>query len=346
VRVTWPEPIRITERARRWLAPMIALAAALALPLAAHARPARPPASAPRACGVLEAFGGTAQLLDSSRNLLLQTSPGAMIPCGSWLSVDQGWARVQHRDGHRIAVGSDTFVQFRDQGETAVLFKGQIHVDAADGGPAFQALTANARARLARGRAILVFSPYDEESQLIAVAGQASLENRFQPARRITVRAGEATSLNFKVLRVVPSTPRIVALSSLRQKLADLHLTERELVQAMESARERAERRLVVAAPSAARPLEEGGHAVIAPRRAPAGDYRRHLPAPDDAKARGRWLSHLTGGAGAEPLLHPGRARAKPRIVDPLADEHRRRERDEAAEKRRLMEALSRIESD
>ena len=83
-------------------------------------------------------------------------------------------------------------------------------------------ITPNARARLERASAIVIYSAGDEESQLITLEDEASLENRFEPSRKMTVKQGEASSLNFTLLRVVPSAPRAIAQASLRPHLVAL----------------------------------------------------------------------------------------------------------------------------
>ncbi len=255
-------------------------------------------------CAVLLKYGGQVQILDASRRVLLDTEPRAKIACGSWFSVASGWALIKHRDGHYLHLGSETFAQFTDTGEKAessgdhlVLYKGQIHADLGDGAMEFRVLTANARSRQSgSGRAIVAYSEYDEETYLISISGKASLENRFQGKRKVQVKAGEATALNSKAMRVVPSTPRAIASSVLRNRLADLHVSENDARSALEAAHGRGNRKL-------ASTLESSEPVQQAPSKS---EYARHPPSPADEKLKGRWVNRIVSGApGAHDLLFP-----------------------------------------
>src|SRR5690606_17389117 len=97
------------------------------------------------------------------------------------------------------------------------------------GGHPLRVLTANGRVRIEHGQAVVTYSGADEETQVISLRNSATLENRFADSRRITVKEGEATSLNFRVKRVVPETPAAVSVSAIKALLADFPLDEREV---------------------------------------------------------------------------------------------------------------------
>jgi hypothetical protein len=200
-------------------------------------------------CAVLEAFTGDVELLDASRTHLLKVEPKAGIPCGGWVSVMKGWARIKHRDGFRLSLGENSFVQApepnfdgRFSGDQFILFKGEVHAEASKGDGELRVVTANARSRVKSGSAIVVFSQSEEETQLIALQGRAAIENRFETSRSVAVKAGEASSLNFRQLRVVPTTPRAVAVAALRPKFNNLHVRDGDRRDGAEAALERQDR--------------------------------------------------------------------------------------------------------
>jgi hypothetical protein len=215
----------------------------------AHAREAESDVAAPVPCAMIAEVDGQVDVLDASRTHLLDSSKKASIPCGSWISVGKGSVQLKHRDGFRVHAGAGTFVQLPEpnvdghfSGDQAILFRGQVFAQAGGGSQQLRVLTANSRARVQRGSAIVIYSQDDEETQLIALDHGSSLENRFQTSRKVDAQAGEATSLNFKQLRVVPSTPRAVALAALRPKFDDLRVPERDRQMALRTARSRQDR--------------------------------------------------------------------------------------------------------
>jgi hypothetical protein len=237
------------ERTRKTSKALL-LAGLLGVSAAAHAREAATPLSSDVPCSVLEKFGGQVQVLDPARTQLIDATAETGIPCSGWVSIGRGWARIRHRDGYRFYAGSGTFIQIPEGGsdpdapfDQVILFRGQLYGQAGEGSRELRVLTANARARIRRGTSVVIYNQEDQETQLVALEYSSTLENRFQDSRRIKVNAGEATSLDFRALRVVPTTPRAVAISSLRQKLADLHVGERDKKSAVRAAQKRQDRK-------------------------------------------------------------------------------------------------------
>src|SRR5690606_3583434 len=100
-----------------------------------------------------------------------------------WLSVEDGWAQLVHRDGYRINVGGDSFVQVTDDyledgkpaGDHLTLYRGQVYAQAerGTGTGELRVVTPHARARIRLGRAIVVFSRSEEETQLVCLEREA-----------------------------------------------------------------------------------------------------------------------------------------------------------------------------
>lgn len=345
------------------------------------AAPASPkPASV---CAVIEEFGGKVQLLDPNRTAILDTDVRTGIPCGSWISTEDGWFKIIHRDGYRVTAGSNTFLEVIDDGndptaptpakplaqglDQLVLYKGQVKVQAGAGVSSgeLKILTPHARARIKRGRAILIFSKDQEETQLITLDQVASLENRFESSRSVRVKEGEASSLNFKALRVLPSIPQAVSLSGLKQKLMDLRLDDRTRHEVLGVVKQRHDRKF-------ASVLDRGqGHtddllehdrksvAKGSGDRKPSalefqtGEYRRHPPKKDDELAKTLWTRRLVGDqTDGEKILYPDRFYGKASAVnlqvrDPNPEKKVQTAKslrsDEEAEKEKLLRELSSI---
>lgn len=310
---------------------------------------------------MLESFGGRVELLDPARTRLLDSSHGSGIPCGGWVSVGAGWALIRHRDGFRIHLGQETFTQLPDPtaesaqaGDHVVLVKGDAYASAGGGTGELRIVTSNARARVIQGAGLVAYSPENEETQLTAFGRPATLENRFEITRRMTVKSGESSSLHFKALRVVPSTPRVVAIATLRSKLVAMHVGETEQREATSAARARQERKFAAALPKGRKAADASGEPVD-PNRAPASQgedpqaYVRHSASEEDAQLRAQWVRKIVGGSEVgERILFPdkfyGRTQeVKVEVIDPLEKTRVIRTREEAAEKKRLVEELSNL---
>jgi hypothetical protein len=343
---------------------------------AALAHPAKPLTGKEIPCAKLKRVGGRVEILDATRTHVLVTRESAPIGCGSWISVREGWAVIQHRDGQTIHAGPNTFFQIPDNnpdgyfsGDHVVLYQGEIAASSGGGAGEFRVVTANARARVVRGDALVVFSPQDESTQLIALEQSAMLENRFRGDVRITVHQGEATVLDFSRKRVVPSTPAAVALSSLRDKVLELGLSDEEKHHYMELAKARGDRafpKLLVTSPeelraAARKPAStrSRSHETYPATektswRQPASQYLRHdISAEEQELLREKQVSHLVGGnVGGEKALFPNQFYGKPQkaavhVVDADARRGRAAARGKVdPEKAKLIEELSRLGPD
>lgn len=303
----------------------------------AQAREAESAVAAPVPCATIAEVAGQVDVLDPSRTHLLNSAKKAAIQCGSWVSVGKGSVQLKHRDGFRIHAGIGTFMQLPEpntdghfSGDHAVLFTGQMFAQAGGGSLQFRVLTANARARVQGGSAIIVYSQADEETQLIALDHNATLENRFQASRKVQAKAGEATALNFKQLRVVPATPRAVALAALKPKFDDLSMPDRDRQAALRIARTRQNRVFATELVKEVNPerepaskkSEDPGQEVRA--QLEAAKKQRHFPPspqnyssrPSDEQVqriRKAWTNRLVAGeSGADKFISPQVAAAKP----------------------------------
>ncbi len=303
-------------------------------------------------CGVIEDFGGKTQVLDASRSNLLDTDVRTPLPCGAWVSTEEGWARIVHRDGYRITIGSNTFVELTgDETGTAdhlVLYRGQVKVRAGAGASTeeLKVSTPHARMRMRRGQAIVLFSQGEQETQVIAIENSATLENRFEAAKRVKIGEGEASSLNFKALRVMPSLPQAIASATVRQKLIDLRLDDRAKGEAMLAVRQRQSRKF-------ASWLASDGENGVAPTRKPAGlafeksEYRRHPPRRGDEVAKDHWTKRLVAGVqDGEKILHPDRFYGRPGEVKLVVEDVAPKDRQVDREKERLLRELSQIRAE
>lgn len=299
-------------------------------------------------CAYVNAFGGEVQIFDESREHRINVTRKARIPCGGWVSVAKGWAEIRHRDGQELRIGSGSFVGFPENnpdghytGDHAVLYRGQVYAHTDGGNREFRVATATARARLSRGTAIMVYSESDEESQLIALENGASLENRYESSKHIRLRAGEASSMNMQLLRVLPSIPRAVSIASLRAKLSDLHIDERASAEAVRAVRDRQERKF-------ASKMDHDD------TRKPASvsNYERHAKREkEDARLHSHWVKKMVAGEKVgETILFPDQFYGRPQKVKVEVDDFgargpasQARHAAEESERKRLLEELSSI---
>jgi len=274
---------------------------------ASNATPARPrPGPAP--CAVLEDFMGRIEILDESRSRMIQPTLHAGVSCGSWLSIEDGWARLKHRDGHRFHIGPQSFVQLPENnadgkfaGDHLVLFRGQIYADSGIGANELRVITANARSRIQQGAAVVLFNEKEEESQVIALENSASLENRFSPTKKMIVKAGESSTLNFKLLRVVPSGARAVSVSHLRPVLSDLRVSGRDQEYAIRNAHRRLNRKFASVFGE-----DSGEDKKQSSAKKGTTSYLRHRSTKMDSRLKKHWVSRMTAGepAGEEILFN------------------------------------------
>lgn len=319
--------------------------------VSAYASTAKPEQKGARVdCAVIEKWDGETELLDPGLEDVLEIRPNAGIPCGGWVSVDSGWAVLRHRDGFRVHASAGTFLKVtdtdsfrgsegtREKVEQWVLYRGQIFAVSTPGAGELRVLTPNARVKMAEGRMIVVYSEREEETQLVALEKESTLENRFETTQRTLARPGEATSLNFRALRISPSVANAITLTSLKKKLAELRVDERERAQAMHKAKERQERKFAVE-------LKQPGRDARSP--ASAADharYDRHPAHSADGRLRSHFVDKVLGGSSEGRKVLKKTARNK--AADPTQELEKRHKQQEEAEKNRLLQELSTIRPD
>jgi len=264
------------------------------------------------ACGEVEAFGGEVQLFDPTRTRVIEVSKKASVPCGGWVSVgpSEGWILVHQRDGYQVNLGTGAFVQFPSAHEggagkdALVVFRGQAYVKSLISGSEIQLITPNARARLGQGTVLFSYQSNESQSQLISLEGRASIENRFAGQRRIQLNPGEASSLDFQSLRVVPSTPQAVSLASVDARLKPLFLDETSRGEALAAIRKRAERKLAARLPippkvSASQAEEQKDVQTLAHKKW-LETYARHSANPENEALKKKLAQRIfVGGVGA-----------------------------------------------
>jgi hypothetical protein len=337
-------------------------------------------------CAILENFGGDVEVLDPSRTRVVSLTKNSGIPCGGWVSTANGWAIIQHRDGHDLRVGANTFLEIPENvnkdSDQVVLYRGEAFATTEGGSGELRVITANARVRLKRGTVLLNFSPDDQDTQLVALDGPASLENRFAPEKKVSVQAGESTSLNFKTQRVVPSFPKAVSVASLKSKLGQFRINEKDMSKYYETAEARAERRLAadlsnlsndsevavehadekVDGSEKPAPTEKAApaeHALAGRRIAseatteqsrPHYDYLRSSSNQEDSsRMKAQWAKKMTAGEDVgERILYPDKYYGKPQqvkviVTDPAEQMNAHKAKVEDSEKQRLIRELSQI---
>lgn len=311
-------------------------------------------------CGVLDSFSGDVQVLDPSRERLISLSLKTALPCGSWVATNQGgWAQLRHETGPIVMMGPDTLVQllqFTPETSAALtekladptstqtsmndhltLYKGEVYAEVGGGMGEFRIVSPTGRVRLDHARVIVAFTQEEDKTQLISIEDRASLENRFEPSRKISVRSGEITELDFKLMRVMPLLPQPVSSASLHPMLVELRVSEREQTIAEAAINKARNRRLAGLPP-------KGDHVVRTQE-----SYMRHASDAEDMQLRSRWVRKLAGGdPGAEKVLYPekdsGRLRkVKVEVTDVETRFKKQGQKAEQLEKQKIMHELSQI---
>jgi hypothetical protein len=344
----------------------LTIAMALAIGLAYHAR-ANEPAAASFPCAVLESSSGEAEVLDSSRTHLAEATPNTPVPCGGWVSVSRGVAKLKHRFGYELHLGPGTFAQFNDSEDAILLFRGQLYSVASGGMGELRILTPNARVKVSRAAAITLFDSDEESTQVVALDGTSEIANRFDAAATVLVKAGEQSTLDFKLLRVVPSVPKVIAIASVKDKLQELDVPAHADQKAYAVIRAR-EKQVFAEQEKASQPTDQypdeqvGGKTPNRKSRklasvpsSGAGDSDNSSPTADywQAKSVGGdvdGLKILKESKHAAAGRHPAKVSvtdesgaAAQAENDKLDQKHKKAD---AAEKQRLIEELSEIKSD
>ena len=304
---------------------------------------ARLPGDKPAApCALLERFDGNVQILDAARNDLVYTNLNTAVPCGGWVTVRQGWAQLRHKDGHVYRLSPETFLEvFDPTGNPAgksdaqlVLYRGRVWLDVPGGTPVAQVLTANSRATLKRGTALIVYSQENEETQLLGLREEASLANRYEKSREIVVRPGELTALNLKLMRVVPTAPAPMEIASVKEVLSGLPIDASQMEKAIAVSQKRLDRKFAT---------QPKGDRKIASTKTdgPAKDLNRYRRYP--AEAHGE----KSNGKVNSPKVSKGKRQVAQASSDEIELEmDRKRFKEEEAEKKQVLEDLSRLHAE
>jgi hypothetical protein len=319
-------------------------------------------------CAILENFGGDVEVLDPSRTRVVGLAKSSGIPCGGWISSGNGWAIVRHRDGHDLRIGPNTFLEIPEShpgatdsafADQVVLYRGEMFGSTEGGGGELRVITANGRVRMKQGTMLINFNPESQDTQLVALDRPASLENRFEPAKKVVAKAGESTDLNFREMRVIPSYPKAISIASLHGKLALFKLTDQDQTKIYETAQARAERRLAAELVQAEPDEKVTSNRQIASEPVSATpavaskryNYDRNPIDPEQAqKLKAQWSKKMTAGEDiGEQILFPDRFYGKPQkvkvtIMDPAEPMNAQKQQTEDVEKKRLIQELSQIQ--
>ncbi len=298
--------------------------------------------SASQTCGVLNHYEGDLRILDASRNFLKESTPGAALRCGSWISTGPASStEIRTSGGQEMRLGPQTFLELpKKASDPMVLYRGELLVRTEPVNPGYSVETVNGRVRIEKGMALISYDGASQETRLVTLDRQASLENRFEGSRRVIVRAGEISTLNLKQMRVVPSVPKPVSIASMAPYWKSFKIAETDkdrMLSAMKQV-----------------PATDQDRKPASVRHPKPSNYERAAPFPQK-----EWLSRVTGGSEeeAEAILTPSTARQKARKIEmsvedpssasraPASVEKPKNHPDEI-EKKKIIEELSKIQNE
>lgn len=313
------------------------------------------------ACALVGNFWGDVQVLNSTRTKLLDVKKNNTVNCGSYVSVNEGWIELKHREGGELRVGSDSLIRVNEEGsgDQFVVLRGYVLAKHFVGGGTLKVLTSQARANVKRAEALILVSDHEEESQMVVLKNRATLENRFEGGNPITVMAGEASSLQHRVDRLAPSTPKAVSIASLRGKLDTFGLPQKDLDPIYAAVKARNDRKFAQFTPSKKQKEEGIGWDAPKVNRGIASTKESYVRHPDwdgeDTQTFEEQVARrLTGGdPTAEKLTRPDvpaperKLAGKISVVDQAAEEESAREREAKKKfdsgKKKLIEDLRKL---
>jgi hypothetical protein len=207
------------------------------------------PKESVKVCAVVDQVVGQVDVLSGDRTQFWIAKAHEPIACGSWLSVRQGFIQLAHFLGPRVHIAGGSFVRLADiQSDPIVVYRGELLVSINSAHKEeFSVISPSARARLRSGKAIFIFNEKDKITQLIALTETATLENRFESSRKITVRAGELSQFNFMDSRIIPETPQALSIASLKEHLFTLRVSSNDEEHFLELVNQRRNRTVSIA---------------------------------------------------------------------------------------------------
>ncbi len=302
-------------------------------------------------CGVVEKSAGEAFVLDPSRVHVHEASEGRAVDCNGWVSSSLGWVEIRHRNGHRVRLSKNSFIQLREEEADLSVLRGIVHVQAFGDAQAFEGITPNGRARLKLGSALLIYNPEKESTQWVVLDQVGSLENRFQPESQVTVREGESSILDLTLPRLLPRDPRAITVASLKPVLKDLALPEKKFERAVKVALLR-QRRVFPAA--VGRSIENGvtgrmpasssATSAASPGAAMdvVGDYHRHQVDESTPKLTQEFQKKVLRGTSRKPAGRRLKVIEAEQLEERLA---RKAAAEQARRREKLIEELGKISS-
>jgi hypothetical protein len=277
----------------------------------------------PKGCGVLWEIEGDARILDQTEKLLKDPKKLGSVPCKSWIATDQGWVKLKTFGRSVLHLGESSFIQLADD---IHLYKGQVYIDSLDSKQDLSIVTPAAIVTLAKGNFIILASQEEEATQLIALNGFATIENRFETSRKIKVSEGETSFLDFSFPRVVPRTPSAVSLESVQPKFVDLRVPDEVKNVAIKYIKRRKNKNFVA-------PVEVAG----TPANQSIQNEKLKQNANNEVEPR-RDLDHYLKLENQPPTQEVD--------VKAITDKRRLKVKREEDEKKRLIQELSRIQKD
>lgn len=198
-----------------------------------HGSEAVPVGTQPEICATLEEFEGEIQLLSHTRESLKDTQIHSPVECGGWISVESGWAQLKHKNGFHFRLGPNSLAAVHDDKGSidglVTLFRGKTFFEFPSGQGDFSLVTANTRVSGSHGLGVLIYDQVTEETQVLCLDQSLHMQNRFEKSAAINLKSGETSTLNFKALRLSPSTPRATKIASVKKELSDFSLEKREM---------------------------------------------------------------------------------------------------------------------
>ena len=201
-------------------------------PTVASARPEVTASPALR-CGTITSLVGTVAILDSDRREFREVAVGGPVYCGDWVSTESGRIQLKLPRVGRVTIGAQTFLQLLDatSGENLehddfVLYRGDAYYEGATKGHAVHLVTPNARVTFSEGNHIVSYAEDAHSSQLIALQGASTIENRYLKHPPWKVTGGHfsvlADEMGKTPSRTLPGTPIVPDPKGLEAKLLAL----------------------------------------------------------------------------------------------------------------------------